>query len=188
VYADLGEDGGIAQRCEDSFEPEATREIQLTRDPILEAQVEPVATQGLYLYDIPQHDLTLAVESAPAARALEPNPNSLRVPPDAMHGSRLDLQYSPVLSVSHMEVPWRMIVIIHGHDDTEESTDLGHPDEAGVPGARTCHPSAAGRIVLLRVFSLTSQHLAPIFGPMLTQDDRLADLIPDYQPSGSRGR
>ena len=66
-----------------------------------------------------------------------------------------------------MEVRWRMIVITHGHDDTEESTDLGHPDEAGVSGARTCHQSAAGRIVLLRVLSLTSQHLAPIFGPML---------------------
>jgi len=37
VDADLGEDGGIAQRSEDSFEPQATREIQLTRDPILEA-------------------------------------------------------------------------------------------------------------------------------------------------------
>ena len=37
VDPDLREDGGIAQRCKDSFEPQAIREIQLTRDPILEA-------------------------------------------------------------------------------------------------------------------------------------------------------
>jgi len=76
VDFDLGEDGGIAQRCEDSFKPKATGEIQLTCNPILEAQVEPVVTQRLYLYDILQHDLTLAAESPSAARAREPDPNS----------------------------------------------------------------------------------------------------------------
>jgi len=34
-----------------------------------------------------------------------------------------------MLTVSHVEVRWRMIVIVHRHDDTEEATDLGHPDE-----------------------------------------------------------
>src|SRR6266545_1832943 len=54
------------------------------------------------------------------------------------HGSRVDLQYSPMLAVPHVEVRWRMIVVIHRHDDTEESTDLGHPEEPAAPGARTC--------------------------------------------------
>lgn len=31
-----------------------------------------------------------------------------------------------MLAESHVEVWWRMIVIVHCYDDTEESTDLGH--------------------------------------------------------------
>ncbi len=49
----LREDSGIAQRCEDSFEPQATREIQLTRYPVLEAQVEPGSHPGVSLLRYP---------------------------------------------------------------------------------------------------------------------------------------
>ncbi len=47
--SDLREDGRISQRSEDPVEPQALREIQLALDPVLETQVEPVATE----YDIP---------------------------------------------------------------------------------------------------------------------------------------
>ena len=52
------------------------------------------------------------------------------------HGTGLNLYYSSMLAGSHVEV-WRwVIVIIHRHDDTEESTDLGHSDnvERQYPG------------------------------------------------------
>src|SRR5438105_7107831 len=79
----LGEDGRIAQRSEDSFKRKPASEIQFTRDPIVEAQIEPVATQGFYLDDILQHDLTLAIESAGADRTLAHDPNFPPVPPGA---------------------------------------------------------------------------------------------------------
>ena len=79
----LGEGGGIAQGREDPFKAKAIREVQLTRNPILEAQ--------------------------------------------------------PVLAVSHAEVQWRVIVIVHRHDDTEEPKccTAGH----SIARARLTHAS-----------------------------------------------
>src|SRR5437764_1159696 len=42
------------------------------------------------------------------------------------HGGRADLQYSSMLAITHMDVRRGMIVVVHRHDDTEESTDFGH--------------------------------------------------------------
>ena len=43
------------------------------------------------------------------------------------HGSRLDLQYSPIPAVSHVEVRWRMIVI-NTSDEAVHLVALGHAE------------------------------------------------------------
>jgi hypothetical protein len=147
VDSHLREGGGIAQGREDAFKAQAIREVQLTGNPVLEAQVEPVATQRSHFYDVLHHDLTMTslqrldrqqrhprTRAAPIlfeCRAMRRRPfhnhtqYSIRQVPK--HGGRVDLQYSPMLAVSHVEVRRRVIVIVHRHDDTEEPTDLGHP-------------------------------------------------------------
>src|SRR5438128_2926058 len=85
-------------------------------------------------------------------------PHSMRQVPK-QHGKRRDVYYSPMLAVSHVEVRRRMIVIVHRHDDTEESTDLGHLDEPGAPGRRGCHRSIAWQGILLGAGGITSQDL-----------------------------
>src|SRR5437763_318457 len=53
-----------------------------------------------------------------------------------------------MLAVSHMEVRWRMIVIVHRYDDAEESADLGH-GRTWRTGRATCHQSAAEDALLV---------------------------------------
>src|SRR6266496_4063933 len=82
----LREDCGISQSRKDPVELEATLEIQLTRDPVLEPQVQPIAAQRFHIYDVLQHDpdLTPRAGSASAAPARERDANSRRVPSDAI--------------------------------------------------------------------------------------------------------
>lgn len=148
----MREDGWISQQSKDPVEPQTLGEIQLALDPVLEAQVEPVAAQRLDLYDILQdHVILIFFQLGPMrCRPLDYQAQSPWRQHASQHRTPLNVQYSPVLTIPHVEMRRRMIVVVHRYDDTKESADLGHGRNRLASAVKIRYRSAARRRIFLR--------------------------------------